>query len=90
MFQTLPAVLHGSHLEWTGAVPEALDSGRPITVEVVVLTPPTAPISDAERRRRLGAILREVAKREPFASIEDPVAWQREIREDRPLPGREP
>jgi hypothetical protein len=23
-----------------------------------------------------------------FAEIEDPVAWQREIRKDRPLPGR--
>ncbi len=24
-----------------------------------------------------------------FAGIEDPAAWQREIRKDRPLPGRE-
>ncbi|MGA2496667.1 MAG: hypothetical protein ABSH20_02940 [Tepidisphaeraceae bacterium] len=25
----------------------------------------------------------------PFREIEDPVAWQREIRKDRPLPGRD-
>jgi hypothetical protein len=25
----------------------------------------------------------------PFADIADPAAWQREIRQDRPLPGRD-
>jgi hypothetical protein len=34
--------------------------------------------------------LERLAARNAFAEIEDPVAWQREIREDRPLPGREP
>ena len=31
----------------------------------------------------------ELQKSNPFRDIEDPVAWQREIRKDRPLPGRD-
>lgn len=35
--------------------------------------------------------LEELSKMDnnPFHDIKDPVAWQREIRKDRPLPGRE-
>ena len=33
--------------------------------------------------------LRRIALRGGIRSIPDPVAWQREIRKDRPLPGRE-
>ena len=34
--------------------------------------------------------LARVAARDGLAGIEDPVAWQREVRGDRPLPGRDP
>ncbi|ASF46284.1 hypothetical protein [Methylovulum psychrotolerans] len=34
-------------------------------------------------------LLDNAAKNNLFASIDDPAAWQREIRQDRPLPGRE-
>jgi antitoxin component of MazEF toxin-antitoxin module len=33
--------------------------------------------------------LRNVQALKPYKSIKDPVAWQREIRKDRPLPGRD-
>ena len=33
--------------------------------------------------------LRRIAARGGIRSIPDPVAWQREMRQDRPLPGRE-
>jgi antitoxin component of MazEF toxin-antitoxin module len=32
--------------------------------------------------------LEKVKKLKPYRDIKDPVAWQREIRKDRPLPGR--
>ena len=35
------------------------------------------------------AALEEVRKLNPYREITDPVAWQREIRQDRPLPGRD-
>ena len=39
-----------------------------------------------ERRK---AALAEIRRLNPFRDITDPVAWQRETREDRPLPGRD-
>jgi len=38
---------------------------------------------------KIQKILAELQALKPFAGIKDPVAWQREIRRDRPLPGRE-
>lgn len=45
-------------------------------------------ISDAQRRKRLAEALEKAAALNPYREITDPVAWQREQREDRPLPGR--
>ena len=38
--------------------------------------------------RRVAA-LDEIRKLNPYRDITDPLAWQREIRQDRPLPGRD-
>lgn len=35
------------------------------------------------------AALEKIRNLNPYGHITDPVAWQREIREDRPLPGRD-
>lgn len=44
---------------------------------------------DAEERGRLLAeALRQLQAANPFKDVTDPVAWQREMRQDRPLPGR--
>lgn len=37
----------------------------------------------------MAKIMERMAAREALAEIEDPSAWQREVRKDRPLPGRE-
>lgn len=44
------------------------------------------PKKDQEKVQRLWAELQAL---KPFKDINDPVAWQREIRKDRPLPGRD-
>ncbi|MGB7441644.1 MAG: hypothetical protein WA919_11285 [Coleofasciculaceae cyanobacterium] len=41
------------------------------------------------RRQKLVEILEKVAASNVFANISDPVRWQRELRQDRPLPGRD-
>lgn len=48
----------------------------------------TPPISTRERRERLAKALAQAAELNPFAEMTDPVAWQREQRQDRSLPGR--
>ncbi|MGI9027327.1 MAG: AbrB/MazE/SpoVT family DNA-binding domain-containing protein [Candidatus Saccharimonadales bacterium] len=39
-------------------------------------------------RRKIQEIIKQLQKVNAFKSIKDPVAWQQEIRKDRPLPGR--
>ena len=88
MPQTYEAILVGDRLEWSNGAPQAR---RPVRVHVTVVEP--SPEETAEERaargKRMADALRELAKSNPFAEITDPVAWQREIRKDRPLPGRE-
>jgi hypothetical protein len=45
--------------------------------------------NDRPTRETALAALRELRKLGTFKEITDPVAWQREIRKDRPLPGRD-
>lgn len=85
MPQTYRAVLHGDRLEWKNGHP-AVD--RPLSV-VVTLTEEEEPLTDEERRYRGVEALERIAARGGIPSIPDAAEWQREIREDRPLPGRE-
>lgn len=50
---------------------------------------PSTDLDVEERKRRLGEALLQLQLANPFKDITDPVAWQREIRKDRPLPGRD-
>ena len=50
---------------------------------------PSAGLDTSEREHRLGLALEKLVQVRPFGDIADPVAWQREIRKDRALPGRE-
>ena len=48
------------------------------------------PPEEQERRKQAALeALAELREASPFLDIADPVAWQREIREDRPLPCRD-
>lgn len=47
------------------------------------------PQSRSNQGQQMAAILQRMADRQALSEISDPVAWQKEIRQDRPLPGRE-
>jgi len=86
MLNTYQAILRENRLEWAEKVPEHLMTGQPIQVYVTVLDqPPTIP----NRGKRMAEFLERLAASNAFKDIADPVEWQREIRKDRPLPGRE-
>ena len=89
MSQTYEAILNGDRLEWREGAPP--DASGPVRVQVTVVGPAPAetPAERAARGKRMADVLRELAKSNPFKDITDPVAWQREVRKDRPLPGRE-
>lgn len=42
-----------------------------------------------EMLARRATALEKVRELNPYREIEDPVGWQRDIRQDRPLPGRD-
>ena len=45
--------------------------------------------AEEERRNRLKKAFETLAEMGTFSEITDPVEWQRQIRKDRPLPGRD-
>ena len=83
--RTVKAVLHDNQVEWLEQPPEK--SGA---VQVYIAFPEE---SDSElpskRGRMMAEVLAELARRDTFAAIPDPVSWQRELRSERLLPDRE-
>lgn len=47
-----------------------------------------AAADDSQRRAKLSSVLERLASLAPFSGT-DPAAWEREQRQERPLPGRE-
>ena len=82
MQRTYTAILHGDRVEWLNGKPE---ENEPLQVQISVLEDERIPTQGEELARLLGML----ADKGTFSDIEDPVAWQREQRKDRPLPGRE-
>lgn len=46
-------------------------------------------VNKIQNRKEIQQAIRNLQKLNAFSDIKDPVAWQHEIRKDRPLPGRE-
>lgn len=83
MRENYRATLKGDRLEWQGDAP-AVD-GQAVTVQVTLL--PDVP-SQAHQGARMAAILEQLAAGDAASDIDDPVAWERDLREDRELPDR--
>lgn len=87
MKQTYRAVLKGNRLEWIGKAPDYPED-QPMNVEVTIVTE-GYPSEEISRGPQMATILEQLAETGVFSEITDPVSWQREIRKDRVLPGRE-
>ncbi len=90
MLNSYRAVLKGSRLEWRGDSPPEVSADHGTAVEVTVLRDERLSSSRTlNAGERMASALEKIAASGSVARIEDPVAWQREIRQDRPLPGRD-
>jgi hypothetical protein len=87
MMHTYRAILRGNHLEWLEEAPE-FQTDAPLRVHVTVLEP-ESPSEIHARGHAMAALLEKLAERRTFSMIPDPIKWQRELRQDRVLPGRE-
>jgi hypothetical protein len=80
------ARVENNTITWPEGKPPELQDGREHDVLVIL---PENSEEKFRRSQQLANILKNLSKLDPFRDIEDPVEWQREIRKDRPLPGRE-
>jgi hypothetical protein len=85
MPHTYKAKLVKDRLQWLGESPNQND---PIDV-YVTLAESASSDSEPQSGQAMADALQEVADRGGLTDIPDPVAWQREVREDRPLSGRD-
>ena len=84
--QTYRAILKGDRLEWTDSEPTDLNPEQPVQVTILDSPDHTDVTTQGER---MAKALERIAAADGLSHIQDPVEWQREIRKDRPLPGRE-
>ncbi len=87
MSQTYRALLQGNQLTWLEEVPVLLTGETAVPVQVLVNMQEIAE-TEEDRQKRVLLVLTKLAALHAFNDVEDPSAWQREIREDRPLPTR--
>lgn len=84
MPRTYRAMLRGDRLDWIGPAPPPSPA---VPVHVTVLEERTE--SAGHRGRAMSRALEALATAGGISAIPDPTAWQRDLRQDRPLPGRE-
>ena len=82
MLRTYEGTLRGDRIDWSG---EAPTPKRALRVHVTVLDEGDV---DESQGRRMAAALERLAESGAFTGIDDPSEWQREVRTERPLPGR--
>ena len=86
MLEKYRATIHGETISWDGDIPaEVAKDG----IMKVYVTRVSETVNSVPNGQRAMAALERIAEKGGIQSIVDPVAWQREIRKDRPLPGRE-
>lgn len=84
MARTYRAMLINGRIEWVDPPPRAKEP-TPVHITVVGGVSDT----DTGRGKAMADALRRLADQGGIASISDPVEWQRQVREERRLPGRE-
>lgn len=87
MLNTYRAILRGKTLEWVSDGPTELPSDRAIPVHVTILEE-TPEATASERGLRMVDALEKLAHLPSSLTSLDPVQWEREMRQERPLPGR--
>lgn len=88
MLSTYRAILRGKILEWLSDQPKNLPSNQAVSVYVTILDEPL-PVVKKQQGRRMAAALEKLAKMSSSVRTVDALQWEREIRQERKLPGRE-
>lgn len=85
MLTTYEAILKGNHIEWRDEVPERAVAGEAVAVHITLLDEQTS--VKHENGQRMADALSKLAQTKSMDGA-DARNWQREIRLDNPLIGR--
>jgi hypothetical protein len=88
MLSTYRALLRGQVLEWLNDRPKGLSPDQAVVVYVTILEE-TPHARTAEQGRQMAAILEKIAQSASSIATLDPIQWEREMRQERVLPGRD-
>lgn len=86
MLEKYRATIHGDTIKWNNAVPDEIANDERMEVYITRVADTT---NSEPNGKRAAAALQKIADMGGVKSIPDPDKWLREIRKDRPLPGRE-
>ncbi len=89
MLSTYKAILRGNRVEWRGDVDAHVATDQAIVVHITILDEPLVLTDTRDQGRRMAEILGRLAKLRTFSDVVDPAQWEREVRQERTLPGRE-
>lgn len=83
MHRTYEGTLNGNHIDWNGDAPTP---ERTLRVHVTVLEEGDEIVPS--QGSQMADALESLARSGAFAEVENPVQWQRDVREERLLPRR--
>ena len=89
MLTTYKAILRGDRLEWSSNAPAPLKPDQAVAVHVTILDEVIEPETLLAQGERMAAALAKLAALEIRAESIEPLAWERELRQDRVLPERD-
>jgi hypothetical protein len=87
MLKTYQGILHDNRIDWSGEAPQLPPADQGVRVRVTLLD--KVPVPDGSQGQRMAAALERLAASRSLTHIPDPAAWEREMRGDRPFPGRD-
>jgi len=80
MAESYRAILIDGRLRWLDEVPDAIRDGtEALRVRVTIEEP------EEQNEDELETLLDELAEADPYSNINDPVVWQKELRQERDL-----
>jgi len=87
MANTYRALLHGNILEWLNGRPDSVGDDESVEVDVTLLNDESD--TAHARGKRMAASLEQLANLPSSSLPKDAADWEREVRADRSLPGRD-
>lgn len=85
MLTTYKAKLQGNQVRWIDDSPHFATQDQDVEVLITILYDSRVSEMIHDREEQIAQCLEQIACTSGIADIDDPVAWQRELRQDRPI-----